>query len=485
MASDNWLVNLLGDKTPPNTNVGPLKAIDPLIALSFPKIYNYKPSDIKQIEGHNYLIVDIDKKAGNAKNPAYIKAIDIDTGNMVSLLKNETMPILEQGATELSRETLNKVNGQINLHNQRINEIDQATSNLTLLPLQLKRASDLIVRRVDDLNGIISATQSKMDAPKPESIGNWEEEIRNVLLTGDLNEVDFVDTVLQNYLYRYDELVSDLESGSLIIPANIADPEALKAKLTSIGNVAFDSYVASLEKRKEESDRKRSVQDDGSANFDINEFNDDPLQPLELDDMPRSYKSKGYRSYDAYKSSFSATIASSNMQKQGLEKIQSSLDSLASMIGNLGKGERSNNFLKNTDEGQAVVNSIRDFANQKLSPFVAQYKKDIVGKSGKVDQAKLGRGGSVGNATLVVTFSRLYKVLAEMLRKLDSGEEIAGETNDQIEQARTSVNPSVGQDEMQEPEGNPVVSKSKKDKSIEKLSSALWTFFDDRMTPKF
>ena len=218
----NWLVDLIGDRVPPEVGITKLRNIDPEIALSLAKIYHVGPDDVKEINGRKYIIIEADKKK------KYIVGLDIENGELVSFDKKAVSSIVEERAVQIGRDTAAKINGQVRNLNKFLETIDIATSNITLLPLQLGRLSTHIGKRVEDLNAIINYSRAKMEAPKPEAMGEWERGIEQSLLTNDLDEVSFVDTVLHNYKYRYKEMVDGLKNETIPIPANIDNPDLLK-----------------------------------------------------------------------------------------------------------------------------------------------------------------------------------------------------------------------------------------------------------------
>ena len=409
LREDNWLIDVIGDRVPPEVGITALRNIDPDIALSLPRIYPFQERDVREIEGRRYIIIDVEKP--KVRTRAQIKAIDIESGDVVSFDREEVLPIIDEQIVEMNQETLTKVNEEISKYNERLDAIERASSNITLLPLQLGRVSNFIDERVEDLDGIIETQRNKMDGPKPEAMTEWETGIENVLLTGDLDEADFVDTVLHSYKYRYDEMVRDLQAGTIVIPANIDDPEFLKRKLVNIGELAFQQYIESIEKR-----RERGVAP--GVPFDIETIDFPSVSELDIEQIPKSYKAKGYRSWEAYMKSLNQQIQGSENNKNILLNVKQGLNELGVEIGSLEAGQRSNDFLRNTEEGRAIVNDMTDFINDTLGPFITQYKSEIIDRQGNLDTKKMGRSGTVGNAFLVIALARLYNVISRIIRNV-------------------------------------------------------------------
>jgi hypothetical protein len=468
---DNWLIDMMADRVPPEVGITKLKGIDPDIALSLPKIYNYGPRDIREINGQNYIIIKVPTKSQLRKTKAnYVRAINVDTGEVEELIYEEIMPQLEQEAKPITKETMEKVNKEVKKHNARIDEIDKATANLALLPLQLGRVDGLIDERIATLDAIIAACQAQLNAPKPESMTGWEEGIQGQLLNGDLDEITFVDTVLHTYKYKYDQLLEDLKTvdangnpkaPNLKIPDNIEDPEALRTKLMNIGDLAFREYVDAIEKK------KQSQEAPGVA-FDIDEIDFGRLHELTEEDVPKQYSVTGYRDWNAYVKTVMQKINGSQRTKDLLLQIKNSLAALGQEIGGLKEGQRSKDYLKNTPEGQVIVDNLRNFINAELGSFITQYKREIINEEGKIDKKKMGSAGSVGSAALIVTFGRLYQVISTLLKKLASDEPI--DMPEFIRQPAEEV-PVEGLEE-------PIAGSKNK---ITRMSELLWKAFEERM----
>ena len=303
---------------------------------------------------------------------------------------------------------------------------------------------------------------------------NWETGMQQALLTGDLDEVTFVDTILHNYKYKYDELVKGLKAAPgdptrIEMPKNIDNPDLLRQKLIGMGELAFQSYVDSIEKKKE---RAKAP----GVPFDIKSLQFGPLKEVEVGDIPESYKATGYRSYDSYETSLKQIIRGSQENKDMLIKIKSAISELGKKIGGLKTGQRSTEYLKGTPEGQAIVNDLTNFVNEKLSSFVTHYKGEIV-SGNEIDTKKLGRKGSIGNALLVVDFARLYTVISKILDSLH----LVGE----VKPERQNMESIVEETREQSKKGidSTIEANTFKDK-IQRMSELLWIPFEERTNLK-
>jgi hypothetical protein len=96
--------------------------------------------------------------------------------------------------------------------------------------------------------------------------------------------------------------------------------------------------------------------------------------------------------------------------------MASKLDEIGKSIGALGEGTRGIEALK-TPSGQKIMDGLKDLCNTGLKTFTQRYSRNIVDAQGRLDPLKFGRGGSMGNAMLIVVFTRLYTVIAELFRK--------------------------------------------------------------------
>jgi len=489
-----------GPKAIPEVGARELKAVDPNLLITMPKIYYITEKDIKEIDGRRYVVVDIESKKTDPK----VIAIDVETGELREFLKEEVMDQLNRAIEGDLTETMEKANEEIRNLNDALDRIDNLTSDISRLPLQLGRVDSFIDKRVDDLNSMIEALQQKIDAPKPEVMTEWEQGIDEQIIGEDLSAVDFVDTILFKYMHNYNRLVEDLESGALVIPDHLPNPEIIRRNLENVARLgyrkvqeknfinetmeqyrgryreligAIDGGYLPIPEGLNEEKVKQTLKTKaenalGNVPFDIEGFDVTELRELALDDIPRTHKPEGYSSYGSYVGNLRAKIAGCVGDRDMLLGIKDALTRLGQMLGGLESGQRDNEYLATNPEGQAIVNAMEDFANNELSAFVNKYTRSIVDPaSNSIDVKKMGRSGTIGNAKLAVVFARLYKVLSEIIRGLRTGEPT------DPSRVPTDVDEILDIDNQEE-----VTESSSND--IDRLSDALWYTFDRRMGNK-
>ena len=455
MQDQGWFIDLIAEKTPPNVTQKDLKGLDPETILTMPKIYQRDPKYIINYNGKEYLVID-------PKAKTTISLLDLETGAFEKLPrrdenKNDLFEDILKNAFEPKRvETQERLNEQIATHNAKVDSIDKATSNLTLIPLQLAALNSRIDERVETIDDIVLAIQTKLDAMDTSVLEEWQEGIKEQLLTGELDEITFVDTALFHYQGRYNELVEDLKSGSLPIPPSIDNPEELKQKLISLGELSFNSYLDHIAKLKQR-------QEAPGQEFDVSEVDVGPIQEVALGDVPKKEKATGHKSVQNIAKSSEIAIRGMQEDKSTLLGIKQATERAIKNLADLEKGQRSNAYILSTPEGQQIIKELRDYANQDLAGFVTRYKSKNVGKEGKIDPKKLGRSGTLGNAALIIAFSKIYQVLSGLLNRLTSPEALEQEIED-LDVERTPVEASSV--------------------DVKKLSSYMWESFEKSMTPR-
>ncbi len=407
-----------------------LEDVAPGFDLTLPKIYRYSPNDIKTINGKKCLVVDFEEGKDYPKTtkatpkrvmdrlvagryPGIVRAINLDTGMPEEFSYDEVFSQIKTQSEALSEETRNKVNKEIQSYNKRIDEIDAATANLTRIPLQVAKAEAMVRERISTLDAMIAGTEAKiseMKSQKPAGLGEYEGHLDQSIKSGNLNEKDFIDFVTSKYAHRYDQLVNDLQSGSLVVPASISNPANLKLKLINMGQAAFDDHAAKAQKRKDDEGKLPAKP------FDIEQQDIvGNLQELQPGDVPATYKSTGFYNLEGYIKSLYATVKSCQKNRDALIPIADGMAELAQKIGSLPPGQRSQAFISG-EQGQEVLFEMADLCNNKLKGWSETFSRDIVDESGRIDTRHFGKSGSVGNAMLIVTLTRLFKILSTFLK---------------------------------------------------------------------
>jgi len=409
-----------------------IKAVG-LSKFELPKIHYYNKSDVRTINGKQYLIVTIEPLKDYVKvpkdmkslvtplpdgktfrYPGLIRAINIDTGEVEAFTYVEAFDQIKSQSEKFSEETRVKTNEAIKKFNERIDKIDLATASLANLPLQLMSAKDKVDERINELNSMIQnlTQKAKETSAKPEVLVDWEKHIEQQIGSGTLEEKELTDHILAKYQYNFGQLKKDLETGKLIIPSNITNPEAYKQKLLSIVKIVEEKMKVEKEREKQlEEEKKLKPKFDLSNQPDIKE-----MQLLEQGQVPVSHKSKGYFSHLSTEQSIQHAIAGCQEDKKDLSQISSQLGSIGQEIGGLEEGQRSYNYLK-TPIGQKTVEQLKALCNEGLKKFTERYSQDIVDDQGRLDARKFSRTGDMGNAGLIVGFTKIYQVIATIFKK--------------------------------------------------------------------
>ena len=477
--NEGWAVDPEAERTPPELGVRKLEEVAPGMDLTLPKIFRYKPSDIRTINGKQCLVVYTEEpknykkvtKAvaqyvqdkltplpnGEQHYPGLVRAINLETGEPEEFPYDEVIAQIKAPSEAIGEETRKKVNAEIQAYNKRIDEIDAATANLSRLPLQIARAEKMVRDRITVLDAMIAATSVKHDqakAQKPQGIGEMEGHVDQAIKGGGLGEKDFIDHVAHAYAYRYNDLVKDLQSGALAVPAGIPDAANLKLRLMNMGQAAFDAYTAAKAKRLE--------QKPPAAPFDIEKQDVvGNLQELQPGDVPASYKVPGFHNLQGYLGSLWGTIKGCEKDRDKLLPIADGMAEIAQLIGSLPPGQRSQEYVTGP-EGQELLHKLAELSNQRLRPFTESYSKDIVDPSGRINTRHFGTSGSMGNAMLLVVFTRLFKIISTFLKNsgYQKPTEEAGQLADTVME--------------QVPVQAPVQASNKEDRMKVKISRTFW-----------
>jgi predicted transcriptional regulator len=453
MKGSNWFFAPEVSTTPQDLSiVRKLKEQGIESEITLPKIYKYKPKNARNINGQPYLIFEIEEPylysslgrvPKNKKNlvsitsegkfsyPGKIRAININTGNVEVFTYQEAFDSIKTQSIQFSEKTRLEINKAVNRYNEKISKIDAAAADLTRLPLQLSSAKNIVDERIQTLDEMINALNQEINSNKPSGISEYEQEIEEKINSGQLGERDFKEYALAKYPYHYDQLVKDLKDGKLIIPNNIPNPEEYKQKLISMGQIAFDKYMEERSKRLQEDDEEEEIKEP----FDISQQEIKDLKELAEGEVPVSLKTKGYPSYEGYIKTQFAALKGCERDKKELSKMSSMLDGIANEIGRLGAGQRSIEYLK-TQEGQKIVGYLKTLCNEGLKRFTERYSRKIVDEQGRIDPSKFGREGSMGNALLIVVFTRIYTVISELFKKAGLPNPIVPTPSISIEQTK-------------------------------------------------
>jgi hypothetical protein len=475
--NEGWALDIEGAQTPPDMGIKKVEEALPGFDLTLPKIIRYRPSDIRTINGKKCLVVDYEESkdyqritkatpqrvkdmlVGN-HYPGLVRTINLDTGMPETFTYDDVFDQIKGQSEVISEESRQKINKEIQAYNKRIDELDAATANMSRLPLQIAKAEDMVRERISVLETIIAVTDAKIEelkSQKPAGIGEMEEHVEQAIKGGNLGEKDFVDYVVHHYAYRYDELVNDLQSGALQIPAGIQNAANLKIRLMNMGQAAFDSYTT---KKKERMTEKPVTSPFDIANQDIV----GNLQELQQGDVPASYKTPGFHNLKGYIGSLQGTIIGCRKNRDRLVPIADGMAEIRNTIGKLPAGQRSQEYVSGP-EGQVLLDQIADLCNNKLRGWAETFSRDIVDQTGRIDTRHFGKSGSMGNAMLIVALTRLFKIMSTFLKK-------SGWTKpDEAQAAQIAESIDIG---AEHPVPVQVPVQQAKTKTTIKLSKAQW-----------
>ena len=293
----NLAVDPAGNRAVPGLGKTRMRAINPNLDPTLPTIGRFDPDLVRSIKGQRYIILDVWKDSAGAPTKQYktlpmgrnalrnqppeviatltdtaffpgtVRALNLDTGLPERFTYVEVQPILQEAAERISRQTMDRYNTAVRSYNQRINNIGPATSNLTVLPLQLRSLEEAVRHRTDNLNGMITALRAKLadrteggGGPAarntPQVITDWEAYVDAQIAGGGLEERDFIDAVIWRYAYRYDELLRDLRNGTIRMPGAQGEAGPTEQPTGQLRNhleqVALAAYEEHLEEQLEE-----------------------------------------------------------------------------------------------------------------------------------------------------------------------------------------------------------------------------------------
>jgi len=503
LAEEGWVVDPKGNVTPPEVGKRKLKEVNPVDILELPKIYYYNTNDIRMINGNPCVVLDV-KKSG-PRTVGFVKVFDTEKGLVEDLPYEGTIEQIEDEKLRLRQSTLEDVNQKVKEYNAILSKIEQSSRSVPTLTPQLWA----LIRKVDDrigsLDGIIAAKQRERESGGPSGTKELSVGIDEAVNSGGLSVQDFVDTVLYQYMYRYDELVEKLSNNAIPMPSSANDPEALREALMNVANLAYQEYETSLQTKKLLENYKGRYQEliddlnNGAIDIpaivdneafraslvgkaqkamekkpqEIKEVELKELREMTLDQIPSPKpKATGYQSIESYTKSLNATIKSCETEKEYLEKSKAQIKELIDYLNGLNTGERSNQFLTETAEGRAVVDQIRQTANDLLE-FVKRYKMTVVDSEGNINPMAMGRKGSTGNAIIVISFSKIYNTLSQILDNLQKGIDVFDTEENVVE--------DIAEEPVEEPAPeSELMPQSESQNKIKQMSERLNQAFQDR-----
>ena len=505
LPGDNLAIDPAGNREVPGLGKTRMRAINENLDPTLPTIGRFNSDQIRSIHGQRYIILDVWKDSNGQPNKQYktvpvarnalktqppeviatitptayfpgtVRVLNLDSGLPERFTYDEIEPVLREAAERISRQTMDRYNQAVRSYNRRIDNIGPATSNLTVLPLQLRSLEDAVRHRIENLNGMIAALQARLGERTeggptarntPQVITDWEAYVDSQISGGGLEERDFIDAVIWRYAYRYDELLRDLRQGQIPMPHGTA--EGANPNLQNhLEQVALAAYEEHLEDQLEErflrqagpginpyetlasglesnqiqlsqnlsADEQATVRRNLAGNarakartwtarpgFDISRQDIlGTIPEATQGDFPVSHAVAGHANWASTSKSDYAAMKNCERDRDELTVIADGLTTVREAIARLPEGQRGN-FLS-SPEGQPVLDRIEQLANTHLRRFTERYSPNIVDPAtGQLDKKYLlNRTGGEGNAYVAVILSRAFKILATTLNRYRPG----------------------------------------------------------------
>lgn len=453
-----------------------LENLDARSAISLPAIYKADPSNIVEINGSQYYVVDLteprDVKKKSTINgreyqkgdryPGEIIAMDVETGLPVPFVYDEVVSRIS--VPQQNRQvTLQSMNDEIRAWNERIETIDKAVG-VTKLALQVKWAENKIQDRINTLEAQKSAIREKIQDPLAghPGYGNWVQFLRDGVRNGSFSLRDTLDSLL--FLYQSDpqELIRGIENGEVEVP-----DELRNALLGLAAQEASGAQEKVVQKDLKEEERTTRMEEELPPGREIEEA---PLDLLTLEDIPETKYKKLQKNKTLYHwvGSLNSAIRNIDRDEAELQNVLDAFGGLRSYLGSLEKGQRAKDYLR-SDEGSHILVDLNNFLEAATS-FIKRYETNIV-EDGKINPKLMGRGGTAGNALIAVALNRIYNIISRTIEEALEEEEVE-RVREEVEEAPVP--------ELTEPT-EPVASVNDK---INKLSQVLWKAFENRMRLK-
>jgi len=439
--------------------------LSPVTVLTLPKVYNPSQENIVEIEGEQYYLLKVipskdpkksDPKRGLVKGEHYdgkIILVDMDTG--IPVVKSfDQYASAMKASPHLREETLSKLNEKIKKHNERIDKINNAVG-VSRFPLQLKSVEEDINDRLTELNAQRTAIESKKGNPL-RSINEWVEFQLEGVKNGTLSIRDIFDTLLYIYQTKPQELIDGITNGSIPVP------DEIRGALIAIAQQEYESRRSDIEQKQvKDVEREERIEEE----IPEEKMPDlEHIQELTLEQIPeQKYKEPSeYNTYETWMQSQDIKIRGIDRDIRELTDIKNGLSGIRDFIGHLEKGQRGKAFLK-SEQGTEVLNGVRS-ALVSLGKFISRYSINIV-ENGNLNPKLMSRKGSTGNAFIAIGIKQLYNVIRETLKEFE------GDIPSPVLPEKTPVDT--------QPEE---VEASSKDVFVKKLSNALWSVFERRMS---
>jgi hypothetical protein len=458
----------------PNTPKGKLKSVldrfrennaneffvnlDPKKAIMLPAIYKADPSNLVDIDGHNYYIISVTEPrvAGKKQTvdgieylkgdpiPGEIIAMDVENGLPVPFVYEQVIDRIKV-PSENKEKVMAEVNEEIEAWNKRVETIEKAAGP-TKLALQIAWAEDKIKDRIEVLRAQETAIRQRQEMNFDEAhpgYNDWMQSLRDGIAEGRFNLRDAFDSLLFLHQSNPQALLEGLQNGTIAVPEELREGLiAIAAQELQLGG------EKELKRLQREREREERIEEELPAE---KEPVEEPLRPYTLEDIPdaKYQQLQRYKTLGHWKAQMDRELASIGRSREELERVLASMEGLRGYIGALEKGQRAKDYLS-SPEGQIIIDNIKQFLND-AQLFMKRYKVDIIADN-TINPALLGKG-SVGNALLAVSLNRIYSIIKRTM------------------------------DDIMAPVEEEPVEATEKTK-IEKMSELLWKPFEDRMRLK-
>jgi len=393
----------------PNVGVRDVKGImgenELDMSPDLPRVYVFSRDNIVDIDGNMYYVIYVeaskDLKRDGHKDGKII-AIDVASGEAQTFSFDQYASKIQKHPVT-RRETLERINKEIGEWNGKIDKIDKMTG-FTSLPLQIGRARNRLDKRIETLQGQINAIEKQKQNPLSsfEAYNDWLRFLREGIAGNKFSLQDTFDTLLFIYKRTPEQLAAGIESGGIIVPQEIRDAlvQIARAEATAVG----EKY-----RKKDMRQEEREERIEG----DLPEFKQpslDKVAPMTEEQLPSSYeKATTYHTLDFWWARKFAQLHDIERDLKELLGIRETLSSMVGYMAALEKGQLSKDYLLSS-EGQKDVDVLKEFLNRSMS-FIKRYQDSLIDENGGISQRIFGRTGTIGNAEVFISLSRLYSVL--------------------------------------------------------------------------
>lgn len=406
---------------------GPLfSQLDPKTVLQLPAIHKLNENMIVEIDGENYYVVHVvESKPVGKKSvldgreyqkgefyPGKIVCLRASDGEVVQFPFDGTVDRIRQPAENKQR-IMDAMNKEIASYNNRLSNIAKA-AGMTKINLQISAAEDRVNDRIEKLQGMISAIEQKRDNPQ-QSAGHaeWMNRLMDDIRNRRMSLPDAFHTISYEYQNRPEQLVSDIESGTLNIPDEIR-----QALLAMAHQEARNKSQKFEDERVEWQSREERKQEEWSQEEGVDET---PLPDVRPEDIPGGKYTRlpAYSRPENIQSQTVRQLRTLNNDLQEITEVKNALTGLRGYIADLEKGQRSNAFMS-SPEGQEVVRNVSTHLDG-IKKFIKRYKTDIF-EEGRINPRLFGTTGeALGNSLLAVTLNRIglmiYKTIEPFIQR--------------------------------------------------------------------